>query len=191
MRIMIDPGHGTGNRRHNVYDPGAVANHGGVRHEEATFNLSVALKLFAQLRAAGHTVKMSRGGAREACSLRRRLEVARDMSAELVVSIHHNADPIPGDDEADGRIKGFQVLHGPNAESERLAHAVTTAVGAGTPVRVVTARSNLYVLRYRPSILIEMGFIDDPEDFALLTDPTWVDQVVSDVSITITEHGNG
>ncbi len=188
MRIMIDPGHGMDNRRRGIYDPGAVANHGGTRHEEATLNLEVATKLHDALRAAGHTVKMSRTRTRETCGLRRRLEIASAMSAELVVSIHHNADPIPGDDEPDGRVKGFQVLHGPNQASEKLARAVTAAVGEGRRVRVVTARSNLYVLRYRFSILIEMGFIDDPEDFVLLTDPAWVDQVVSVVADVITSY---
>ncbi len=92
--ICVDPGHGG-------IDSGAV---GATGTFEKDFNLSIALLLAQNLRAAGLRVIMTREddtlpGATVSEALYRRAEIANTARANLFVSVHNNA---AGDPEAEG-----------------------------------------------------------------------------------------
>ena len=81
-RIFIDPGHGgLGEKDQFRMGPG------GITEEEA--NLRVSLILASMLRGAGAEVKLSRTRDVDV-SLEERVEMAKEFSPELLISVHHN-----------------------------------------------------------------------------------------------------
>lgn len=179
MIICIDAGHGLGNRKRGRYDPGAIGVEGA---QEARWATAYARCLESKFFDLGiHTI-LTRRDESTPCPLRWRPELARQSLSDLLVSIHFNADAKPGVSASDGRVKGFEVLYRTSA-SKRFARVIAERFAiAGRKVRGVWFRNNLYVLRYTPSVLVEFGFIDDPEDFALIRDPQWMSDACTSVA---------
>ncbi|MDI7276082.1 MAG: N-acetylmuramoyl-L-alanine amidase, partial [Anaerolineae bacterium] len=90
--IYIDPGHGGS-------DPGAVhkADGGQVDVAEEDANLAISLKLADMLRADGYDVQLTRTSDSEvvpgskAADLQKRVDMANEAGADLLISVHHNA----------------------------------------------------------------------------------------------------
>lgn len=168
--VVIDPGHGLSNRTPGVFDPGIV----GVQNtREADLSLRYALCLEQKLGDAGIGTILTRRSNQEPCPLALRVRRAREASASLLCSIHFNGDAEAGNSPADGKVKGCEVLYRASAsdgESLRIARTVAFAMSKHIRLRGagVVDRQNLAVLHYQPSILIEVGFLDDPEDAALV-----------------------
>ncbi|WP_300887409.1 N-acetylmuramoyl-L-alanine amidase [uncultured Clostridium sp.] len=102
--VVIDPGHEI-----ESVDKGAVATHNGVSYIEGNLNLQIAVKLKAELEAKGIQVYMTREGNKvidndSTESLRKRVNVANEMEADLFVSIHHNSFTSPS-------ANGFEVYY--------------------------------------------------------------------------------
>ncbi len=102
--VVIDPGHEI-----ESVDKGAVATHNGVSYIEGNLNLQIAVKLKAELEAKGIQVYMTREGNKvidndSSESLRKRVNVANEMNADLFVSIHHNSFTNPS-------ANGFEVYY--------------------------------------------------------------------------------
>jgi N-acetylmuramoyl-L-alanine amidase len=161
------------NRKPGVFDPGAIGI-GGAR--EADWNLTYCECFDEQFKALGYEVFWTRRGNAQECPILGRVRQARDVRADLLLSVHMNADAVLGNSAPDGRVKGFEVLWRTD-ESCVFAMDVADAMRVSHhEVRGGAIRSrNLYVLRFEPSILVEIGFIDDPEDFALITNAEWME----------------
>ena len=102
--IVIDPGHEI-----ESVDKGAMATHNGVSYIEGNLNLQIAVKLKAELEAKGIEVYMTREGNKvidnnSTESLRKRVNIANEMKADLFVSIHHNSFTSPS-------ANGFEVYY--------------------------------------------------------------------------------
>ncbi|WP_300891636.1 N-acetylmuramoyl-L-alanine amidase, partial [uncultured Clostridium sp.] len=102
--VVIDPGHEI-----ESVDKGAVATHNGISYIEGNLNLQIAVKLKAELEAKGIQVYMTREGSKvidndSSESLRKRVNVANEMNADLFVSIHHNSFTNPS-------ANGFEVYY--------------------------------------------------------------------------------
>lgn len=164
-RIVVDPGHGMGNRRPGVFDPGAVSDSGIREADEA---LRYGHLLQGQLISLGQAVAMTRNDNDQYCPLSARVKLAGEFIADALISLHLNADAEIGDSEPDESRKGFEVLwrdpdSGPLASlvKSRLLSSGIKAFGQG-----MKYRPDLYVISYRRSLLVEIGFIDDPEDLS-------------------------
>ncbi|MBI3078708.1 MAG: N-acetylmuramoyl-L-alanine amidase [Deltaproteobacteria bacterium] len=171
-KIVIDPGHGG-------RDPGASLK--GVALTEAEVALAVARAVRDRLEAKGHEVILTREelGPDEYLAPAARPALARDQGAEVLVSLHLNADPDedqPGMPEA----KGEEVWYHPTSpEGQRLAKCLQPLVDQtfpDEPFRGLKASDKLAVLRGCqrsgiPSCLIEMGFIDNSATNRQLGDP--------------------
>ena len=149
MIIGIDPGHGG-------IDPGAVGPT-GVR--EADITLEISLLLADILRDRGHSVVLTRLSD-EAITLHDRVEMLNNARCDLVLSIHINAFDNPGPDYISAWICGT------GGQAEQIANALIPALAAVTGwhdggVRV----KGFYVLRKTdaPAVLLELGFISNPE----------------------------
>ena len=173
--IIVDAGHGQSNRRPGVFDPGAVRysrnGHGPDRIEatEADFALRYTIAMDDALRARGFPTLLTRPDSSTSCSLRQRLELAQENQAALLVSLHLNAAPRrPGRSRS---ARGHEVLYR-TRRSRSFAEAVAGALGQHIPPHGpgIVRRPGLYVLRYDPSVLVEIGFLDSDEDFPLLAD---------------------
>ncbi len=188
--IVIDPGHGMGNKKPGVFDPGIV----GVKNtREAELALEYAKCLQLKLLGQGTETLLTRLGNDDPCPLDLRVKLAKTHKADLLVSIHFNGDAVEGNSAPDNKVKGCEVLYRsavgtPAAErSIYFARAVAEAMGENIRLRPkpVVDRQDLYVLRYSPSILIEVGFLDDPEDAELLLSRQWMNLAMGCVARAI------
>ncbi len=173
MRIVIDAGHGG-------IDGGVVGVKTG--RKESDVNLSVAFALKDRLTDAGFSVTMTRvteGGLYGDTSpgfkrrdMEKRKQIAEGATPYCVISVHQNYYP-------SSSSRGAQVFYAKDREeSERLAVAIQTELNTLYAKQGVKARrqksADYYMLRLAPpSVLIECGFLSNPKDDELLSDPTF------------------
>lgn len=159
MKIFIDAGHGGTN-------PGAIGING---IEEANINLDVALRLGRILENRGYEVKYSRTENIN-LSLTQRSAMANQWGADYFISIHCNSNTNP-------IYKGTSTYYyRPNSTAESFARVVNTALveQIGTPDLGVFS-ANFSVLRRTtmPAILVELAFLSNPQEAALLATDTF------------------
>ncbi|MGG1630828.1 N-acetylmuramoyl-L-alanine amidase [Rossellomorea sp. NRS-1567] len=160
--IMIDPGHGG-------TDPGAVYN----GNEEKTFNLLTALIVRDfLLKNYNVNILMTRTG-NETLSLTERSNFANRNNPDFYLSIHHNAGGGTGFESYvyNGSVPSQTITY------QRIIHdEVISAIN--TPYKVIDRgkkRANFHVLRETnmSSLLLEILFIDNPKDIALMNNATF------------------
>lgn len=183
--IFIDPGHGG-------TDPGAV--YGGV--QEKHLALSVANLLKAKLQANGYTVIMSRTGDQSVDFTKERSRMANKTNADIFVSIHFNASGA-GKTTANG-IETYwyqyypayqpsinQAMHNDPtrlAESETLAKSVQQNLVSSTgATNRGVKRATFAVLRETaiPSVLVELGYMDNPSDLAKISTAAYQEKLAT------------
>lgn len=149
--IVLDPGHGG-------HDAGGIP---GQRYVEKHAALDVALRVRAQLQAAGHHVVMTRSSD-VFVGLAERVALANRASSKAVfVSIHFNSAP-----NADAH--GIETYYS-DARGARLASAIHQRVVAATGEENRGVRkARFYVLRYnrRTAALAELGFLTNSKEGA-------------------------
>lgn len=151
-KVYIDPGHG-GN------DSGAVGIDGAL---EKTVNLEMALKVEKLLKNQGLDVRLTRKDDRT-LSLKERVDLANNWSADCFVSIHCNA--------FNKEAKGVET-YSLNDKTSDLAKDIQEEIlktGAYTLNRGVKT-ANFYVLRNTKmrACLVELGFIDNFDDIKII-----------------------
>lgn len=162
--IIIDPGHGMGNRRAGRYDPGAVSG----SHQEASIAMDWANTLRGILRARGVAVVRTRVDERDPAPVGQRAAIARRYKGDIMVSLHCNA--------ANGRASGTETFYRGaenKAMASRLNAAVVDALGTrdrGVKTEDASQHSRLAVMSFQPCFLIELGFIDHAGDLAAMLD---------------------
>jgi len=171
--IVIDPGHGG-------EDPGAL---GSTGVHEKDIVLAVAKKLASILRQAGAEVVLTRESDRELSDpniqnlyaaklqdLSRRVAIANDRKADLLVSIHVNSFP-------DKREDGAQTFSQPGSlEGKKLAEAIQQELNRflANPGRQAK-QVDYFICRMAkmPSVIVEIGFISNPREERLMLDPSY------------------
>ncbi len=191
--IVIDAGHGD-------FDPGAVS--GNV--QEKQINLSIALALRDYFEAGGYTVVMTRTGDTtlaqsgpdkstnaKTADTHNRAALADSFHDSVLISIHQNA-------YADNTQHGTQVFYGVlNPRSEALAQAVQQRVCAALQPdnrrEIKRGTDSIYLLMHTkaPTILVECGFITNPQEREQLLDETYQRQVAYAVYMGYTEYESG
>ena len=156
-KIGIDPGHGG-------IDPGAIGKNGLL---EKTVNLDVALQLRKLLQFNNIKVVMTRESDTE-CSLAWRTKFLNAANCDLVVSIHCNSAEKPAD-----YIASFIIGEGGKAQIAATFIQKQLVQTTGWPDGSVRT-ANFEILRdtIAPAVLIEMGFINNPEQEKWLSDIT-------------------
>jgi len=168
--ICIDPGHGMSNRRPGVYDPGAIGPDG---YNEAEAVLTYGLTLGEIITQRGWNAAYTRDTSHESSPLNRRVARAKIMHAEVLISLHLNASAQPGTAATDGRVKGLEIYYRDEL-SRQLASAINTRLAWATHhAKEPIKNGRLIILEFSPSCLIEIGFIDDPDDLTLIRTPEW------------------
>jgi N-acetylmuramoyl-L-alanine amidase len=164
-RICIDAGHGLGNSKPGVYDPGACF----LLHQEAGIALKWACELERQLKELQIDVVMTRLNRTSAAPLRWRTQYAKEQKCDLFVSLHLNA--------SDGKGHGTETFYRHTTSkifAQRANDALVRVLGTksrGVKTERESARKSIHVLSFEPdSILIELGFIDHDGDRAKLLD---------------------
>lgn len=172
--IVVDPGHGGSN-------PGATANN----TRESDNNLAVSLKLRDKLQEAGAKVIMTRETDRTVApegsslgdELEARVHLAETNHADLFISVHSNENP-------DTNIAGAMTFY-PSGKSAALASAVEVSlISATNAINKGTSPATFYVLRNAsmPSTLVEMGFVSNYTEAALLNSDAYRTKIAQGIS---------
>ncbi len=166
IKIYIDQGH-------NPENPNAGAEGNGLLEQDITYR--IGQELAALLRAdPDFEVRLSRPdagtslGTSNTTSLQARVSDANSWGADYFISLHTNSSDNPN---ASG-VEAFAYSRPSRAFSlgEDIVEELTDITGLRD--RGMKVRPGLYVLRNTamPAVLVEMGFISNPGDAALMND---------------------
>ena len=164
IKIYIDQGH-------NPQNPNAGAEGNGLREQDITYRVGVLLAELLR-RSGNYDVRLSRNspseviGTSNTSSLRARTDEANAWGADYFISIHANASNIVSASGAEAYV--YSESSPAYALSEDILLRLSEATGLYN--RGVFARPTLYVLRRTamPALLLEVGFISNPADAALM-----------------------
>jgi len=165
MTIILDAGHGMGNRRAGVFDPGAVS--AGIR--EADIALAWCNEIRGLLMARGNKVVRTRVDNNDPAPIGKRASIARQYGGTVMLSLHCNA--------ATGKANGTETFYRGEtnkAMAERINSAVVSALGTrnrGVKTESASQHARLAVMAFQPCFLLEIGFIDHAGDRAKMLDP--------------------
>lgn len=177
--IVVDAGHGG-------RDPGT--SRAGVT--EKAIVLKVSQKVEQKLKAAGATVYMTRVGDTYP-TLQNRVDYAAQKYAENFVSIHVNA---AGSSSARGAEVFFDTSVNMNGtESRELAKTIQSRLVKDVGMYDRGAKDTaFYVLRNQhiPAVLVELGFITNPNDFSKLTSDAYLERYATAIYNGIVDYYN-
>ena len=179
--IVIDVGHGGS-------DPGKVGIQG---IKEKDVNLAIARYLKDYLIAEDYTVYMTREtdqglydesvSNKKKSDLSNRIQFVQKKKASCMISIHQNSYP-------DTIQHGAQTFYYEGREEDKnFAQYVQDSLLTFDPsnTRQIKSSTSYYILKNAqvPSILIECGFLSNPEETANLTDPNYQKQIAYAIAI--------
>ncbi|AST57980.1 N-acetylmuramoyl-L-alanine amidase [Thermoanaerobacterium thermosaccharolyticum] len=162
--VVIDAGHG-GN------DPGKPGKYG---KDEDELNLEIASKLKNLIEESGGIALMTREDDALTDSdimkdLKNRVYAGNNVKGDILLSIHLNSFPDP-------KYKGAQVFYQKNSkEGKLLAEVIQDELRKTLDPnndRMAKETSTFYILRHAkmPAVIIECGFMSNPEEEKLLND---------------------
>ena len=165
-KIYIDQGH-------NPVNPNAGAVGNGLREQDVTY--TVGQDLAALLRRSGNwDVRLSRPtpetqlGTSNTSRLRARVNEANSWGADYFISIHTNAS----DNANASGVEAYAYSRPSRAFSlgEDIVDEISDITGERN--RGMKVRPGLYVLKNTamPAVLVELGFITNPGDAAIMRD---------------------
>ncbi len=170
--VMLDPGHGMGNKKENVFDPGCC--YAGYR--EADLNLQLALRTGDFLVKENIESGYTRATNEEETHIDRRWQIANSSYAPLFISFHCDASK----NRKDEKTRGIKVYHFPTSDKARqLAELVYNSLTAELRNNKVdfieqgvrpSTEYRLLRLTKMPAILIEAGYLSNTQDRAYLTE---------------------
>ncbi len=189
--IIIDPGHG------GIF-PGKISASG---IKEKDINLQVALKLQSCLLASGADIIMTRTADSALCAentaeaslllkqradLKARTLIASQASADCFLSIHANSIPAE-------QWHGAQVFYRPDDEgSRRLAIAIQNRLceQLGNTERQALAREDTFLFENLtiPAVIIECGFLSNPEEAELLSDDFYQQKIAHAIYLGVSDY---
>ncbi|ABR47682.1 cell wall hydrolase/autolysin [Alkaliphilus metalliredigens QYMF] len=182
MKIIIDSGHGG-------KDPGAVA----FGMTEKYLNLIFAELLATQLENLN--IDVDRSLINDIYYTPKELtDLIKDSGASICISCHNNA--------FNGTVRGFEVIHSIHTK-DTLAKSIFEEVKKTNFIvrRVFSRRSTVapgsdqdyyYIIRlthpHVETIIVEFGFMDNAEDFKMLTDSVWQQRLTAAVATGISQY---
>lgn len=186
ITIVIDAGHGG-------EDGGAVSYDGKA---ESSLNWAVSQKTDSILAFCGVASVMTRSDEEiiypEECTTIRsrkrwdqnqRIELVNSLNNPILISIHQNFYPSSGP-------KGAQVLYGSALGSEALAqtlqNALITNLQPDNKRSAAPIGDNIYLMRKVncPAVLVECGFLSNPEETNKLTDAGYQTKLALIISVS-------
>ena len=190
LTVVLDAGHGG--------EDGGARSAPGVL--EKNINLDIALRLRDLLEANGVAVVLTRStdvllydrdvdyhGRKKALDLAARRKIAEETENCIFVSIHMNAFP-------QTQYHGLQVWYSPNhADSATLADAVQELTRSQLQPennrRVKAATSAIYLLHHlrMPAILVECGFLSNPQEAERLATAEYREQLAFLLFLALTD----
>ena len=187
---VIDAGHGG-------EDGGAVGADGS---RESDMNLAIARRLDALLVFLGEETRMTRTEdisihdasastlrEKKRSDLENRVGLVNSTQGAILVSIHQNSYPDPA-------IKGAQVFYYTSSvEGKQLAKRLQERLVKGLDPqnhRQAKANDSYYLLKKTacPIVIVECGFLSNPQEEALLTDSVYQERVAWNIFMGIMQE---
>lgn len=185
--FIIDPGHGG-------VDGGATSCTGKL---ESAFNLEISLRLRDLLQFLGYKAKMIRTedisvytagetiAQKKMSDLEERVRICNDTDGAILLSIHQNTF-------SDSRYSGAQVFYPKTQGSEELAKSLqknlVSSLNRGSNRNAKKAQG-IYLMEHIscPGILIECGFLSNPEEEARLRSGEYQKQLCCVIAASVVE----
>lgn len=184
---IIDPGHGG-------IDGGATSCTGKL---ESAYNLEISLRLRDLLRLLGYRTAMTRTtdtsiytsgetiAVQKMSDLKERVRIANTSDKSLLVSIHQN-------NFSDSRYSGAQVFYAGTEKSRELAEALQSSfVSTLNPGsnRKCKKAEGIYLMQHIqcPGVLVECGFLSNPEEEAKLRSPGYQKKVCCVIAASLAQ----
>ena len=187
--VAIDPGHGG-------RDPGKVGADGQL---EKDINLEIALKLKGYLEASDVEVILTRekdqglyqeeDSHKKMADMEERCRLINESKPDAVVSIHQNS-------YHEDSVSGGQVFYyGKSEKGKKLAGILQKRIDHVTEnehKRLEKANDSYYLLLHvkSPIVIVECGFLSNPQEARNLTDPVYQDRLAWTIHIGIMEFLN-
>ena len=185
--VIIDPGHGG-------EDGGAVSVTG---RPESGYNLEIGLRMEDLLHLLGYETKLIRRedisvytegeslARKKISDLKVRVRTVEETEGAVLLSIHQNHFPDP-------QYRGAQVFYAATEGSEALAKEVQSSLASSVNPgnrRQVKKVSGVYLMEHItcPAVLIECGFLSNPQEEAKLRDPDYQKQLCAAISVAATK----
>ena len=187
VRLVLDAGHGG-------EDGGAVSLTGV---PESQINLAITLRMEALLAFSGTPTQLlrredislySEGAAslreKKVSDLHNRVEEIQREENTVLVSIHQNSFP-------QGKYHGTQVFYAPTEGSQVLAEgvqqAVQTALQPDNQRQAKEIPQEVYLMNHItcPAVLVECGFLTNPEEEAMLRAPEYQTKLAAVLSCAL------
>ncbi len=178
--ICIDAGHGGS-------DPGKVGTQGT---KEKEINLQIALKLKDRLEEEDIEVVMTReddadladagASSQKVSDMRNRVKIIEEADPAATISIHQNS-------YTDSSVKGAQTFYyGGSAEGKLLAETLQESLIQNLDPsnhREAKANESYYLLKKTPTptVIVECGFLSNPEEESKLQEEDYQDSIVDAV----------
>ena len=186
--VILDAGHGG-------IDGGAVSCTGKL---ESAINLEIALKLEPLFKLLGYDTRMIRredisihtGGdtiaQKKISDLKERVRVVNETPGGILLSIHQNTFQ-------DSRYSGAQVFYAQTEGSRELADAVQQRLVYTldpSNERKCKLSAGVYLMEHveRPGILVECGFLSNPQEAELLKPEEYQNKVAFTIFAAINEY---
>jgi len=186
--VVIDPGHGG-------EDGGAVSVSGV---PESAYNLEISTRLKDLLNLLGYQTKLIRssdisvytkGGTlaqKKASDLKERVRMINETEGAVLLSIHQNY-------YGDSRYSGTQVFYAKTAGSEQLAKQLQSAfISVLNPSsrRETKKCSGIYLMEHIrcPGVLIECGFLSNPQEEGNLKNPEYQKRLSAVVAAVTSQY---
>jgi len=187
--VLIDPGHGG-------MDGGAVSKNGII---EKHINLKISLKIRDRLKKFGYQVVMTRETDKgiyienidinkmKSDDLNNRCKIKRESNCDLFISIHQNYF-------TESNCKGPQIWYSKNEESSKFAYILQENLNNDlnySKRKIKEANGAYKILRCYtniPSVIIECGFLPNPEEENKLKSEVYQDKVAESISNSIKEY---
>lgn len=186
--LIIDPGHGG-------VDGGATSCTGVL---ESQINLEISLKLRDILQLLGHKTQMIRTtdisiythgetiAAKKVSDLRERVRIVNETEDAILISIHQNTF-------SDSRYSGAQVFYPLTNGSQKMAETLQNAL-----IKTINPTSNrkakkaqgVYLMEHieKPGILVECGFLSNPQEEAKLRDPDYQKKLCAVIAASVSAY---
>ena len=198
--ICLDPGHQLhGNNEPEPVEPNSkemkakvTSGTRGVKTKkpEYVLTLEASLLLKEKLEPFGYTVIMTRESHEVDISNIERAQMCNEAQADLVVRIHADGDSSPKTQGISllypAWSEGTQRIYSQSKEAaEIILHEAAAATGAVS--RGVVPRADLTGFNWSevPSVLVEMGFMTNPEEDKKLSDSDYLNNLTEGIAVGI------
>lgn len=184
--IVVDCGHGEN-------DPGKIGVNGAL---EKDINLTVGKLVKERLKKAGYEVAMTRtedkmlapedSTNRKAQDMKARVAFINEAKPVIAVSVHQNSYHEPD-------VSGAQVFYySHSTEGEEAAKIMQEAFLSVDPENTRQAKANdsYYILKRTevPTIIVECGFLSNPEEAELLTDEEYQKKIADAITAGVEKY---